>query len=383
MNRQNLEVIVRLFLGIGLFLAFTVTAPSLPDYAIPAFLIYLILLQLFAYYPTHWAVQTIILLSSAGLLFLLGILHPPLFPVLAAFWLFEVIQKARRGQLVFLLALFTLGAVLFTLAGRLQPDVRDLLFLVILILMLIVLRLLQERNRQLDAKILTLTKSTRNLELEQKRTQTHIEQLRELYTLEERNRISRDLHDSVGHTLSAIRIQLEAIATIAPSDGEKASGMARRLAAFSEDGLQRLRALLQEMKPPRYSDQALTMRLLQIAEDFSALSGLQVHITTSRYMYQTTPSRDLLLQHALQEFLSNATRHGKASQVNAHLQYSQTGLIFTMKDNGVGSAGYKKSIGIRGVEERVRAEGGTVTIRTAPGAGFSTQIQLPRGETHD
>lgn len=380
--RDNIRIVAaQLLIGVGLFVVFGITADPLPENAIPLFLLFLFLMHLVSYYDGARPVRFLLRMGSCILLFVLAASNPAMFPALAAFWLFAIMQKDTYPSVGLFVLLFAVFFSVLAVRAYLRPSVTELILLVLASALMLALRITRDKNRQLDERILSLTQSTRNMELEQKRTQTHIEQLRELYTLEERNRISRDLHDSVGHTLSAIRIQLEAIAQIAQTDADRAAEMARKLAVFSEEGLQRLRTLLHEMKPPRYSDQALTMHLMQIAEDFANFSGMQVKVTASQYMYRTTAATDQLLRYAMQEFLSNASRHGQASQVNLHLQYAHNGLVFTMKDNGVGSAGFKKNIGIKGIEERTRAEGGTVDIRTAPGAGFTIQISLPRGDT--
>lgn len=383
MSERQMPVILRLLLIVILFMWYTATAPATTGMTVPFLLLFFVLLQISAYLPVGRLVRLLILGITAVLLFWLGRNHPAHFTVLSTFWFYEWTQRLSLRRMPVAVLFYAAVCTALFFSGRIPRDVGDWCFLMLLIAFMGALRLQREENRKLDQTVLSLTKSTRDLELEQERARLHRDQLRELYTLEERNRISRDLHDSVGHSLSAIRIQLEAIATVAESDGPQAAAMARRLAGFSQEGLQRLRALLQEMKPPRYSDQALVMQLMKTADDFSTMTGLQVHVTASQYLFQTTLAQDRLLSYALQEFLSNAVRHGKASQVNVHLQYTEAGLTLTMKDNGTGTGKFKKNIGLRGIEERTRAENGTVSIQTAPGAGFTVQIHLPKGDHHD
>lgn len=382
MNRENVGILLRLLYGAVLVVAYFLRPRLVSDTDfILLILAYLILLQAIRYFAKQRVLRIALLILSFGLCLYLVIPTPALFP----FLLFPLLYEVILYEPVIHISLYGFVMILgYWLSGSFrQPSLplTELLLLLLIAMLLVAIRNLQSTNRKLDQKLLSLEKSMTNMALEQKKTQVHIDQLRELFTLEERNRISRDLHDSIGHSLSTIRIQLEAIAQIAPQDGEKASQMAKKLSGFTEDGLQKLRLVLHQMKPHQYRDQELIMQLIRIAEDFAAMSGIEVRVTSSNFRYTTKPSQDQLLQLALQEFLSNAHRHGHATRVNTHLHYTKSNLTLTMKDNGVGASALRKNIGLTGGEERVRAEHGEVHITTSPGTGFMTQIQLPRGET--
>lgn len=383
MTPDNRIILTRLLYSALLFVAFFTMESPLDDLIIILMLVYLILLQLTAYFLPQKAIRAVSLVISLGILLYLSYHSPSFLPFFLFPWLLEIARSDHHGHAVAYLVLAGASIAGMAITYNFPLSLHDIGLLLIVVALLAALRYTQDQVQTMDEQVYALSKSNVDLESEKKQTQVHVEQLRELFTLEERNRISRDLHDSIGHSLSAIRIQLEAIAQIAPQDGEKAAGMARRLAGFTEEGLQKLRIVLHQMKPAQYSDQALLLRLTEIGEDFSAMSGMTIRITSSAFRYTAPPAHDQLIQLALQEFLSNAHRHGNATQVNVHLHYTKEGLTLTMKDNGKGTAHISKNIGLTGAEERAQKEGGHVHITSAPGAGFMTQIKLPRGESHD
>lgn len=380
MKYENIIILIRLIYSAILCVLYTINARNFNSAMIGLLFGYFILLHLLAYYLRQGWRRRLTALFAIGLSFYLSVPAPEflpflLFPLLAELLLTDPPMDSAGFMLILILSYFAL-----VINGKVPIALKDLAYFIIICGLLIVLRFTQSGNKKQEQMLLELSKSNFSLEKEQAQTKVHVQQLRELYTLEERNRISRDLHDSIGHSLSAIRIQLEAIAQVALTDGEKASAMARKLAIFAEEGLQKLRIVLHQMKPPQYEEQTLLLRLMQIAEDFSAMSQMKVRVTSSHFRYAVNETQDQLIQLALQEFLSNSYRHGQATQVNVHLHYTKSDVTLTMKDNGVGSVSIKKNIGLTGVEERAHKEGGTVHIQTSPGTGFMTQIILPRGE---
>lgn len=236
----------------------------------------------------------------------------------------------------------------------------------------------RDQKQILEEHLETLEAEGRSTLNRRASAQVHSKQLRELYTMEERNRISRDLHDSVGHKLSALRFQLGAIERIIDSDPQKAKAMAAQVSHYAEEGLQELRHVVHQLKPPQYAEQMLFIRLLDIAEDFEAMSGMQIQLTQSENQYLLTDAKQQLLLFAFQEFLSNASRHGQATQVNAALEYGAKFVVFHLKDNGIGAKAIRKNVGLKGLDERVNMINGSVSYTTAPDAGFETRIVLPK-----
>lgn len=200
--------------------------------------------------------------------------------------------------------------------------------------------------------------------------------LKDLTLLKERNRISREIHDSVGHSLSTIIIQLGAIEKVAHIDGEKASMMTSNLRDFSKTGLEEVRNVLKELKPKDYSEYEVVLRIEELVSNFMDLTDVDVNITYSRDKYLVKEDISFVLYRAVQEFLSNSIKHGEAEKINIFLNFEEDELIVSMKDNGIGTDKIKIGMGLMSLKERVGEVKGTVSFESQAGKGFFIRISF-------
>ncbi len=191
----------------------------------------------------------------------------------------------------------------------------------------------------------------------------------------ERARIARDMHDTIGHSLTSLNIQLELTGKLLES-GEMAKAqesllLARDAAQTSlADVRKTVRSIRDEEFSLEQSVQAMTERIgRQQKIDFD------VRIDDSNL---SPPCRHNLLM-IMQECLTNVQRHSRASQVSIELDSSTRQARLTVKDNGVG---FRKDMtgtgcGIKGMQERVVSLGGVLNIMSGPGEGTAITVVLP------
>lgn len=204
--------------------------------------------------------------------------------------------------------------------------------------------------------------------------------IKELSILKERNRISREIHDSVGHSLSTIIIQLSAIEKIAPLDGNTASEMANSLGDFARNGLKEIRTALRELKPREFEKYEIIFILEELIKDFSKLTGVEIKLNTSKAKWALTNDQSLAVYRVVQEFLSNSVKHGKASKINILLHFNPNNLIVTLQDNGIGSKKIVEGIGLKSISERAAELGGKVNYSSNENKGFFLRLVLNRQE---
>lgn len=234
---------------------------------------------------------------------------------------------------------------------------------------------IEERNK-LQYESLSIQK-----ELEEKTAllQSQMESRKEIYTLNERNRISRDLHDSVGHTLSTIVIQTAALEKLTEKTAPEASKMLNELHQFTKKGLSNVREVIHALKPSKYNRIAFYEQLNTLVKEFENSSNLQVYFNHNDMRWKLSEEQEQLLFRAIQEFLVNATKHSQASEVRIQLHFTDASLILTMQDNGIGTEKIDPQMGLTGMQERAKLLGGKVTIESAKEAGFKVRISLPKG----
>ena len=177
--------------------------------------------------------------------------------------------------------------------------------------------LLEKREQQ-------MTKERYDLEENQQMLEDSVSSLADIYTLRERNRISREIHDSVGHALSAIVIQLGAMQALAAKkdaeDGGESKNMAQigemagKLRLFAQDSLQDLRQVIADNKPTILAGSPLAVALQDLINKSKVHTGMDIELQQQLKRKEWDDPTQLLVYRFVQEGLSNASKHGKASK---------------------------------------------------------------------
>jgi signal transduction histidine kinase len=184
--------------------------------------------------------------------------------------------------------------------------------------------------------------------------------------LGERLRISRELHDRLGHHLTALNLNLE----VAERAGDvQALAVAR---SVGKTLLQEVRAAVAELRESDRLDVCAALRVL--AED---LPGLQVHVTAPDALRLRDPRPALTVLRCAQEIVTNAIQHAHAGNLWLELRHEEGRLSLRARDDGRGASQVRAGNGLRGMRERVESAGGTLFVETAAGKGFSLLAELP------
>ena len=204
--------------------------------------------------------------------------------------------------------------------------------------------------------------------------------MKELYTLQERNRISREIHDSVGHSLSTIIIQLGAISKLSEENSPQVSQMSAQLREFAVKGLQEVRTVVHDLKPEQLTKQQLNVALEEFIYETKQHSGVEFIFRQNKPTFQLTKEQELTIFRGVQEATTNAIRHGKATKITLLMMYSANELIVTIMDNGVGSSAISLEGGLKALEERLHEQQAQLEIKNTE-QGFTVQMKL-KGETN-
>ena len=202
----------------------------------------------------------------------------------------------------------------------------------------------------------------------------HVE---ELATVQERNRIAREIHDGLGHHLTVVHIQLEAAQAHLASDPARARTAIVTAQRLAHEGLGEVRrsvALLRGARPPR---PPLIEALAELSDESTA-AGVATRMRIEGAPRRLAESVELTLYRATQEALTNAWRHARASRVGITLVFTASGSVrLRVEDDGAGAAAPGSGFGLRGMRERVDLVGGTLGITTAVDHGFAVELEVP------
>jgi signal transduction histidine kinase len=200
------------------------------------------------------------------------------------------------------------------------------------------------------------------------------EEVASLAAANERNRLAREIHDTLGHYLTVIHVQLEAARAMIPAHPERGLLAINRAQALAKDGLTAVR---QSVRSLRDDSQAIADQLASLAASVRD-EGFNATLTVTGTPRPVSGDVALALHRAALEALTNVRRHASATQVDLVLAFGRgdrVGLI--VRDNGRGASVLDGGFGLTGIRERAQQIGGTVDFRTVPGGGFTLEMELP------
>lgn len=223
-----------------------------------------------------------------------------------------------------------------------------------------------------------LREKDEELKIVNKELESYANTIEEITILRERNRISREIHDNVGHALSTIIIQLGAIEKISKINGEEASNMADNLGNFTKESMERVRNAVHAMKPREFEEYEGIIAISEMIKNFQKLTGIEASLRVSDKIWKLNSDQTMVIYRIIQEFLSNSIRHGKATEVKIFVNFLDTHLRMHLKDNGVGCHMIVPGAGLSGIKERVSVWGGTLEYYSENGHGFELVVTMDK-----
>jgi signal transduction histidine kinase len=205
----------------------------------------------------------------------------------------------------------------------------------------------------------------------------HASQVEELATTKERNRLAREIHDSLGHYLTVVNVQIGAAQAIIEQDRPRALDHLSKAQALTQEGLSEVRHSVAALRASPTESRPLSEALAKLAEQWNA-AGLRATFVVAGTIRSLTPQANLTLYRTAQEAITNVGKHAHASKVDVQLDYrDERSVILRVRDDGVGSDNSEGGFGLLGVRERVQQLRGVVRVRTNSGQGFALEVQLP------
>ena len=203
----------------------------------------------------------------------------------------------------------------------------------------------------------------------------HIEQVKE----QERTRIAREIHDDLGGNLTAIKMALMMLTQRLPADNPLLIERAEYVDALVDRSIEAVHRISLDLRPSML-DFGLVAALEWQSREFEKQNGIACAFSSSEKEIDLSLDHATALFRIFQEALTNIAKHAKASQVTVRLQRLRHQISLTIADNGVGVNQTDRlkpgSFGLRGMNERARALGGTMTLAQAPGGGAVVTIKI-------
>ncbi|MEK8129451.1 hybrid sensor histidine kinase/response regulator transcription factor [Paenibacillus filicis] len=203
----------------------------------------------------------------------------------------------------------------------------------------------------------------------------YLSQIERITLAEERHRLAKDLHDTIGHSYTSIMMSLEQLRPeLSATAGEQ---RLEPLLELTRKGLEEVRTYLHQMESP-YERLPLLESLQQLAQEFQAHANVPVRFRVFGEEYPLSQQAKMTCYRCLQESLTNAVRHGQATAITVTLQFEERQLRLEVQDNGNGMAIRQEGFGLTAMKERAMNLQGQVSVYSEPGQGTLIVCTLPR-----
>jgi signal transduction histidine kinase len=205
--------------------------------------------------------------------------------------------------------------------------------------------------------------------------------LEQLTISRERNRLARDLHDTLAHTLSAINVQLNALDVLWDSSPDGARQKLKQTQELTRSGLDEARRALHALRASPIDELGLALALQRTAQTAAERAGVELSLALSQQLSGVPPDIEQHLYRVAEEALNNIVRHARARHVGLALERTAAALTLTIRDDG---SGFDPSqmppdghFGLVGMKERAALVNGSLEIQSQPGRGTIVQLSVP------
>lgn len=189
----------------------------------------------------------------------------------------------------------------------------------------------------------------------------------------ERNRLARELHDTLAHSLSEIAVQLEALKTVWRKDPARAQDILDQTLATTRDGLQEARRAIQALRAAPLDDLGLALAIRELAETAAARANLTLQFRAPESIHDLPPEVEQGVYRVAQEAIANAVEHSQAQRLRVELEQKDGQLTLLVADDGCGFDPSHPTadghFGLRGMRERAEMIGAALSVQSAPGQG--------------
>ncbi len=202
------------------------------------------------------------------------------------------------------------------------------------------------------------------------------EKIEELTIAKERNRVAREIHDNLGHSLVALNMNLDVAEKIIDKDKIKAKELIIKSQMLTKESMESLRKAVYALKEG--SLRTLLDSIKIMVDNIESTGKIKVILNIDERVEELPPKYKDIIYFSIKEALTNSIKHGEADEVDIDFKFEE--LILSIRDNGLGCSSLVKGNGLLGIEERVCKFGGSVNYSIEGDKGFEIQLILDRVE---
>lgn len=199
----------------------------------------------------------------------------------------------------------------------------------------------------------------------------------------ERNRLAREIHDTLGHTLTGISAGIDACIATVDKSPESTKKQLELISNVTREGILDIRRSVNQLRPDALEHLSLEFAITKMIMDINSVSNTKVFFQSDVKVLKFDPDEENAIYRVIQESLTNALRHGKATKIWIRMRKEHSEIILTIQDNGQGCKKFEQGFGTRHIMERIEMLNGTVCFESSEGFLVSARIPIRWGEEYD
>lgn len=356
-NRNEFIIKLIIFLNCVIYNIIKLPGESIPYFVLFA-LVFLLNIQLRRIYFKSKGAVISLLLDILLIYLIFSSVHGLTYIMIFITIIDGIIYAQKHTNAILLLT----GAVLLYFSYELGTEyffINALIYLSIVIFMFNS-RKMSKKISEIEYLYDDIRRYSYELEKAKKQIEEYSNKVQYLTQMEERNRLSEEIHDTIGHRLTALLIQTEAGVRIIDADKEKGKELLKASIENLRDSIDELRNTVKSIKPKEYKN--IIFQIQDMLDKFKKNTDVNITFETKGNVERIYPGVEIVLYKNTQEAVTNSVRHGKAKNIDVVIFYKDNEISMKIKDDGIGCESIKKGMGIAGMEERLRLVGGSLNI---------------------
>ena len=204
-----------------------------------------------------------------------------------------------------------------------------------------------------------------------------------LAEIRERNRIAREIHDTLGHTLTGLAAGIDACIALAGDDKPALRNQLDLLSKVSRNGIKDIRMSVSSLRPDAPERLNLKNAIEELVENTKRVAGVNIKLDCDTINLKFDEDEEMAIYRIVQESLTNAIRHGKAKNIDVSIKKNYGIINLLIYDDGIGCEDIKAGFGLRHIRERVNMLKGQVNFSSEEGFKVEAMIPIRWGEEYD
>lgn len=239
------------------------------------------------------------------------------------------------------------------------------------------IRKLMLAGETIEDQLEQLTASHHVLEDAHQQLSAYAEKVEEFTAIQERNRIAREIHDRVGHKITALLVQIQLARELMKLDEKQCKEALQNAEKLTRDSLEEIRMSVRTLQVETKFSLTFLEALKQMLNDFANMTGLNITLSIEGDLTNVPHSLQTTIKRVMQEALTNVKRHSDGTQCDISIKRSDTEVRIEIIDNGKGSNNVTAGFGLVNMRARVLEHGGTIQYGSEANKGFCIKMRLP------